>query len=76
MDVRQAASRALLGIGLLLVAPGLAACGGDDSIDDPATSGNVGSGVGADVGGGSPTLEATGMAEDTGDRAGHGAGEE
>ena len=87
MDVTQAVSRALLGAGLLLVAPGLAACDGDpatgnqeagdnnSSVQGPATSGDAGSGVGQDDGGGSPILEATGKAEDTGDRAGHG-GEE
>ena len=84
MDVKRAVSRALLGAGLLLVAPGLAACDGDpatgnqeggdnSSVQGPATSGNAGSGVGLDEGGGSPIVEATGMAEDTGDRAGHGA---
>ncbi len=69
MDVKQAVSRALLGAGLLLAAPALAACGGEQPPD------NSGSGVGRDVGGGSPIMEATGRAEDTGDRAGHGAGE-
>ena len=84
MDVTQAVSRTLLGAGLLLVAPGLAACDGDpatgnqeagdnnSSVQGPA-SGEAGSGVGLDEGGGSPIVEATGMAEDTGDRAGHGA---
>ncbi len=83
MDVTQAVSRALLGVGLLLLAPGLAACDGDpatgnqeagdnnSSVQDRATSGG-GGGVGQDVGGGSPIMEATGRAEDTGDRAGHG----
>ena len=87
MDVTQAVSRALLGAGLLLVAPGLAACDGDpatgnqeagdnnSSVQGPATSGDAGSGVGRDDGGGSPIMEATGRAEDTGDRAGHGSEE-
>ena len=66
MNVRQALSRALLGLGLLLAAPGLAACGADPGTEDQRTT------VGSDVGGGGPTLEATGRAEDTGDRAGHG----
>lgn len=87
MNVGQVTSRALLGLGLLLVAPGVAACDGDpgtgnqdagdtsESIDGPVTSGDSGSGVGTDEGGGGPILEATGMAEDTGDRARHGAEE-
>lgn len=87
MDVKQAVSRALLGLGLLLVAPGLTACDGDPgtgnqeagdggtSIDGPASSADPSSGVGSDDGGGSPILEATGRAEDTGDRAGHGSEE-
>ena len=86
MDVKQAASRALLAAGLLLVAPGLAGCDGDpatgnqeagdnnSSVQGPA-SGEAGSGVGQDEGGGSPIMEATGRAEDTGDRAHHGAEE-
>ena len=70
MDIKRAGARMLLGLGLLLAAPGLAACGGDPD------TGQVGDGsVGSDTGGGGPTLEATGMAEDTGDRAGHGSGE-
>lgn len=87
MDVTQAVSRALLGAGLLLVAPGMAACDGDpatgnqeagdnsSSVQGQTTSGDGVSGVGNDDGGGSPVMEATGKAEDTGDRARHGAEE-